>query len=427
MDIFPNIIVDKFSVTKGIVDDSMFTGENSGNKEVSYFTDKNVKFYDYNFGLSGYINWIIETRKIQKVYNGNSSNNNTITNEYIYAYPIITVTGNDGNKIKNGKEYLDKLIELYNSKLKEDGELYYTKSFKRQKYYLDEKYEGEAYVKQSGFLSKNSDSYEDLEKRYINSFFSNAKNIVWKKVKKIHFDPEFFFNISQQPRAGYVFYGPPGTGKSSFVTRLAIVLKRHLINLDLRDFIDKSSIYREILTPSISGLSNQKQKDVIFILDEFDLLIDELCEQEERKETVIVNKETKLKMSIKEQTKFLRDFTIHDLVELFQGSIPCNGLIIIAITNDFERIYKKCPKLFRDGRLTPVKFDYMDLNVLNELCVHYFGQSSNLKFEGILNVAPSTVIDKAVNCGLYSDDKKLNLGMFEEEINRLINSEKIDN
>ena len=417
INIFPDIITDNYSITEGIIDDGLLSGEQRV-KNTSYFTNKNVKFYDYNFGVKGYINWILDNKKIQTVLK--NDNSATTTKEYIYVYLTITVTNIESDKINNGKDYLDNFTDLCQLKVKENGELLYSKSFKMYKYYQDSKYDGESYKKESGFLSQSKDSCEELEKKYINSFFSSAKNIVWKKIKKIHFEPEFFINISQQPRANFIFYGPPGTGKSSFVTRMAITLKRHLISLDLRDFIDKSSIYREILSPRIPTCPTAlKQKDVIFILDEFDLLIDELSEQE-KMERIVTTKDEKIELSIREKAKFLRDFTLYDLVEFFQGSIPCDGLVMIAITNDFERIQQKCPKLFRDGRLTPVKFDHINYDAFDELCNHYFGKSFDTKFNDTIDVPISSIIDKAINCKLSSDDNNHNFNCFKEEINKLI-------
>lgn len=412
--IFPDIVTDKYSITEGIIDDGTLCGENR-DKHTSYFTNKDVKFYDYNFGINGYINWILRTKDIQT-----SNSNNITVKQYSYVYLIITVTHIDSDNIKNAKDYFDSLTKLCQSKIKENGELYFSKSFKDRNYYKNDKFEGESYKKENGFLAQSTDSFDMLEKKYINSFFSSAKNVVWKKIKKIHFDPDFFINISQQPRANYIFYGPPGTGKSSFVTRMAVALKRHLISLDLRDFLDKASIYREILSPSIRNCPTAiKQKDVVFILDEFDLLIDELCEQENI-ETLKAGKDEIIQLSIKEKSKYLRDFTLYDLVEFFQGSIPCDGLVMIAITNDFERIQQKCPKLFRDGRLTPIKFDYINCETLNDLCLHYFDEPFNNKFTGTIDIPVSSIIDKAINCKLASEDSKHNYECFVNEINKLI-------
>jgi SpoVK/Ycf46/Vps4 family AAA+-type ATPase len=257
----------------------------------------------------------------------------------------------------------------------------------------------------------------------MDSFFSNAKEIVWNTVKNVSFNPDFFVEISQQPRAGFIFYGPPGTGKSSFVTRLSIALKRHLINLDFRDFICKSDMYAEIMTPRLmdNGIRLQ-QKEVIFILDEFDLLVNELWDlsnsttKEQNKKEIIDNHKN---MNSTELCNLLKDFSLCDLVELFQGSIPCDGLIIIAITNDYEKIYEKCPKLFREGRLTPIKFDYMDKKILNELCMHYFGQPLNIKFDGLLKYPTSAIIEKAMACKLLNNE---GINSFRNYIKELIHN-----
>ncbi len=60
------------------------------------------------------------------------------------------------------------------------------------------------------------------------------------------------------------------------------------------------------------------------------------------------------------------------MLELFQGPVPIKNRIIIATTNNFEKIRTALPALFRAGRMTPVHFDYLDWNSLNELCMYYF-------------------------------------------------------
>jgi len=63
---------------------------------------------------------------------------------------------------------------------------------------------------------------------------------------------------------------------------------------------------------------------------------------------------------------------ISDLLELFQGPVPIKDRMIIATTNNFDKIKNHLPALIRPGRLTPVQFNYMSWDILNELCIYYF-------------------------------------------------------
>lgn len=66
---------------------------------------------------------------------------------------------------------------------------------------------------------------------------------------------------------------------------------------------------------------------------------------------------------------------LSDMLELFQGPVPIKNRIIMATTNNFEKIRTALPALFRAGRMTPVHFDYLDWSSLNELCLYYFQQT----------------------------------------------------
>jgi hypothetical protein len=65
---------------------------------------------------------------------------------------------------------------------------------------------------------------------------------------------------------------------------------------------------------------------------------------------------------------------LSDLLTLFQGAVPIDGCIIIAMTNKYEEIRKECPALFRAGRLTPVYFGYFDFDLVNQVSMIYFGK-----------------------------------------------------
>ena len=45
--------------------------------------------------------------------------------------------------------------------------------------------------------------------------------------------------------------------------------------------------------------------------------------------------------------------TLTDLLTVFQGAVPVEGCIIIAMTNKYEELTELCPTLFRAGRFVP--------------------------------------------------------------------------
>ena len=101
-----------------------------------------------------------------------------------------------------------------------------------------------------------------------------------------------------------------------------------------------------------------------------------------------------------------------DLLELFQGSIPIKDRMIIATTNHFNKIKEFLPALFRNGRMTPLAFSYLDWDSFVELCQFYFHTNpTNNKFEIILPT--SQLIEMALKIQSING----NVQQFEQDIN----------
>lgn len=86
---------------------------------------------------------------------------------------------------------------------------------------------------------------------------------------------------------------------------------------------------------------------------------------------------------------------LSDMLELFQGPVPIKNRIVMATTNNFEKIRDALPALFRSGRMSPIHFDYLDWGSLNELCVHYFEQNLSCEARKI-TIPTSQIIELAI-------------------------------
>ena len=106
---------------------------------------------------------------------------------------------------------------------------------------------------------------------------------------------------------------------------------------------------------------------------------------------------------------------LSDLLELFQGPVPVKNRIIVATTNDFERIKDVLPALFRAGRMTPVPFNYLDWESLCELCKYYFDEipSDDLRSElKSVKIPTSQIIETAIKYTLTN----CSFGQFIHEL-----------
>jgi DNA polymerase III delta prime subunit len=118
----------------------------------------------------------------------------------------------------------------------------------------------------------------------------------------------------------------------------------------------------------------------------------------------------------KENTEVIR---IEDLLTIFQGSVPIEGCIIMAMTNKYEEISQKCPQLFRAGRLTPIYFGNFNMKILNDVSKHYFGKGIDYECseETELPVPPSYVMEIVAASSIKETGK---YDYFVNELNKII-------
>lgn len=280
--------------------------------------------------------------------------------------------------------------------------------------------DGEGRAKSYTCSREKRQPIEELEKKYIKTLFHPDRDRLWKVIKTVHFNPSLYKDHGQTPRIGLCLYGPPGTGKSSFAYRIACALQRHICTVNLSLFKKSSDAFNMMRRPG-----GYFPEDVVVALDEFDLTIRELYNKSRQKDALMKfymgraaskfeifesdnedelvkkdNDDKKIKKKNKKKSLGYygydsEEFCLQDLLEIMQGPVPTDGQIIVATTNCFEEIQGYKPELFRDGRLTPVKFDNMDGNTLNEVSEHFFGKSLMLDIEPSDGLMPSFVLEKA--------------------------------
>lgn len=110
---------------------------------------------------------------------------------------------------------------------------------------------------------------------------------------------------------------------------------------------------------------------------------------------------------------------IEDLLTIFQGAVPIERCIIIAMTNKYDELCKKCPALFRPGRLTPVYFGNFDMELLNKVSHYYFGKniSCSCSMQTEINISPSHVMEVVMNSLSLADKKHEN---FVKKLNEIL-------
>lgn len=256
-----------------------------------------------------------------------------------------------------------------------------------------------------------SENHDERYEKYMKSYFSKHRDELWTYISNVHFHPEKFSIFGQEARCNLLIYGPPGSGKSTFVYRLAMALGRHIVSVDITALShDRTEVYKVIQKPMINEYFCEP-KEFIVLLEEFDITVKHLKEKNQRPD---INSFLKAKYSPKEKkedngivlpplySRSTREFELEDLLEILQGPVPIKQSIIIATTNKYDEIREMCPALFRPGRLTPIKFDYMNWESLQNMSQYYFKRPLTLEKQHEINIPTSEIVELALNASLYN-------------------------
>jgi DNA polymerase III delta prime subunit len=291
-------------------------------------------------------------------------------------------------------------------------------------------------------------SIEERQKKYIDTFFHPMKKELWTVLKKINYNPEFFTDLGQSPRMGIIAHGPPGTGKSSFAYRIAMALERNIFSLNLKNIKNKKELFKIMQSPKSHCGVSFKPKNVVYIFDEFDygikyLYNKQIKRQKEMKKLEMITAQKYLNNkhetsdqnrsatppppTKKSQTDDLKDFdmlmtnelSLTDLLDIFQGAVPIDGLICVATTNDLETIKKLSPALVRHGRLTPIYFGYPNYKTLQDISMHYFNKFMEFDIDDntILEYPTSKIIDIALQCKINESE---GFELFKNKIDEIL-------
>lgn len=375
-------------------------------------TDRFFKFTDTNKNISGQIAWI------KMLYNKATTCKNC--NSDIVSYePLIyirLIINEDGYDLQDYIEHIKEYVTI-NS---ENVDLKYVKIMKDN----DDKNNtdgGKSYNHTVQYHYGKKETDENLKKRYFDSFFHKDKEYYYNHFMKMKNNPEFFEQFGQQSRSNMILYGPPGSGKSSFINRVAKIMNRHIISIDLSNIQDKNRIYQIIQRPHIDEFPHNPE-DVIIVLEEFDIVVKQLMERENiirsLNERINNTEESKeLTAIILELERIKKKILLRDLLDIFQGTVTINGTIIFATTNKLDEIKDVCPELFREGRLTPVYFGYFDRSLFDKFTKYYFNKTvkdSGRFFadNGEMKYATSHLIETALKVKIVHKDNDVAFDSF---------------
>lgn len=236
------------------------------------------------------------------------------------------------------------------------------------------------------------------------TYFGDLRDTLWPQMCRVNEMVDCPV-MDADPSCNALLYGPPGTGKSSFASRAAIALGRHLVVIDLRNYLhNKTKLVQHLNYPVVS-FKVREPHEVVFCIEEIDTAIQDLYQMEQQalattKRVLDASSvETKQQKQKKPGGFNPETLRLRDLLTIFQGPIPRKGGVILATTNKLDFIQEKVPELLRQGRLQPYKVGYLSRKWLNKLVSYYFPNCElTLPACTQLAVSTSSVVNLAVEC-----------------------------
>jgi hypothetical protein len=192
----------------------------------------------------------------------------------------------------------------------------------------------------------------------FDNIFSEHNDLIIRDLARLK-DIDYYFRTGLKRKKSYLQYGEPGCGKTASTIAAALHDKRHIIDIPM-SLIKSCSDLEIIMTlKEINDISFTKDKIIIHFdeidygLNSLDKKVNDKVIDEETSDTV---EKTIIEKLLKEKSDInIISLNLGALLSKFDGICNYNGLVIIATTNNKEKLD---PALYREMRLTPLYYTF---------------------------------------------------------------------
>ena len=274
----------------------------------------------------------------------------TTSSGYVYEYHFIV--GSNIISVKKIEEFLSKCLNEYEQSILEStrNKLYH---FIYQGYNTDREKTDYSVQILSDKGSETNTNFETFD-----TMVGDNKAILINDLDRLH-DLEYYKEKGLRRKKGYLFYGPPGCGKTSHVMAMANHDQRHILEIPLSRVKTAQQFENILNLKEINGIPICKEH-LIYLFDEIDISLQAMEEK------------TNIHTKDKALNKFIGDVDVINLDTLLSrldGIGSYQGMVIVATTNRKNNLP---PALCRHGRLTPMLFDLLEKEKIEEMIETYY-------------------------------------------------------
>ena len=232
----------------------------------------------------------------------------------------------------------------------------------------------------------------------FDNIYSEHNELIMKDLKKLK-DLDYYKKTGLKRKKSYLQYGEPGCGKTATTIAAALHDKRHIIDIPM-SLVETCSDFQIIMSlKSIDDVTFTNDQ-IIMYFDEIDIGLKEALISKGSKgsklkkmdvdDTVLVSDSDKVMdkviATIKPDIKVI-SLNLGTLLSKFDGICNYNGLVIMANTNNKERLD---PALYREMRLTPLYYTFSRKQDIQGIISKFFPiMKENVKIDFDIIITPA--------------------------------------
>lgn len=307
----------------------------------------------------------IEKEKDENSRCGNSNN------KYNNSFNISYILYSNSLNLKNVLEEYVAEFNLYKNNITSNKILYH---------FTYSGMENNQLIFNSRILSESNtdrelfETFDNIHNEHVETFK--------KDIDKLK-DLEYYKSHGLKRKKGYLFHGVPGCGKTSSVVAMALYDSRHIVEIPF-SLLSTHQEFEKIMNLKLINNIEINNNNIILLFDEIDIGMEKIGSRTNNS-IVTANNELNNIDPVESVVKAIMSCEIDIGKKTIDQKLNLGTLLSkldgIGTTNYIDRLD---PALYRELRLTPIKFDKLRKEDCIKLIQSYFGKNYDEKLNDML-------------------------------------------